>query len=424
MTRVLAFLLLFFGLMSSPLWAQNTPGDPQITVTFDAQETLVGQPITVRVKILVPTWLTTPVSFSSLEQPSLLARLPSRATTPISERINGETWSGVSRRYMLYPLASGTFELPASDIVVSYAQPGQSDPILFKTTLPKASFKATVPEEARLLSPLIIARDFALEQVIEGGPTLAIGDAITRTVTAKIDGTTSILIPQLFEPIETEALRGYPKDPVVTESEDRDGLSGTRVETITYVALAGGDASLPEVSVDWYNLDSGKVETAELPGQDITVTGAPPPKQDPIDAEQIGIWLGSALIVLTLLSLIWKNLWPRLKAILAIWMAKWRASEPAAHRALKHALKTRDLSQVLAAYNDWKTFFPTAKPSEFEGLETALSSIGAARYSPQADQNTGMIWQQIGAHYKLTRSRLILAQKQQQNRHILPPLNP
>ncbi len=73
-----------------------------------------------------------------------------------------------------------------------------------------------------------------MEQSIEGEPgNLEPGGAITRTVTVRLNGTSPIFLPPLIPPLEAEGISAYPKEPVVTETEARGGISGDRVESGT-----------------------------------------------------------------------------------------------------------------------------------------------------------------------------------------------
>ena len=115
--RSLLAVLLFL-----PVLALAQTG-PQVTVTPPEGDIIVGQPVTLRITVLVPTWMPKPPVYPSIEVPDLLVRLPERATTPTSQKVEGETWSGTTRGYRLYPLARGTYEIPGQDMIVTWADP-------------------------------------------------------------------------------------------------------------------------------------------------------------------------------------------------------------------------------------------------------------------------------------------------------------
>lgn len=395
--------------------------EPQIGFELDNGTIVVGQPLVLRIKVLVPTWMPKPPDFPTLEVPSLMVRLPERATNPISERIDGETWSGVQRSYRLYPLAAGEYELPAGDVAITYADPDTTDPIAYSSPLPEIRFAATLPKGAADLSPPVLANAFTLEQTIDGASELIVGDAITRTLIAGIDGSTPVLIPQLAKDSDTIALRAYPKDPVVAESENRGTLSGTRTEAITYVAQTDGALTLPEVTIDWFNLETGKIETASVPEIALTVTGAPPKPPEPAD---IAKWLGLVALGLAIGWGAFKWFRPAIARWIDARRDNWRNSELYAHRAVRAATANQDLSAVMVALDHWKSFATAGAPTDFVDLDSALASVGAARFGSGEQHDTARHWQRFSAVYGKTRARVRATQRANATRSSLPPLNP
>jgi len=395
--------------------------EPRVSVELQADSTVVGQPLVLRIKVLVATWLPAPPVFPDLEMPSLMVRLPERASGPVSERIDGETWSGVQRAYRLYPLSEGVFTLPRGDIAITYAEPGKTDPIAYKTALPDISFTATLPAGARTLSPPIVATGFTLEQTVEGETGLSVGDALTRSLVAGIAGTTPVLIPRLSPDIDAGAVRGYPKDPVVTEMEQRGVLSGTRREDITYVAQDDGTVVLPAVSFDWFNLETGAVETVSVPEVTLTITGAAP---KPPDATEITRLVVQALIGLAIVWTAFRLLGSRIAGWVAGMRQRWRGSEFHAHRAVVSAMRRRDLSSVMTALENWLRFFPDATAAGSEDLQNALVEIGQARFGPQAGMTATTGWPALENTYRQTRKTLRTSRRDTRARKTLPSLNP
>ncbi|MDU9004782.1 hypothetical protein [Sedimentitalea todarodis] len=395
--------------------------EPQIGFELETDTVVVGQPLVLRIKVLVPTWMPNSPDFPTLEVPSLMVRLPERATNPISERIDGETWSGVQRAYRLYPLAAGEYQLPAGEVAITYADPDTTDPISYSTPLPDIGFEASLPKVAEHLSPPVLAKGFELEQTIDGESELAVGDAITRTLSAHIEGTTPVLIPQLAKESDATALRPYPKDPVVTESEDRGTLSGTRIETTTYVAQTDGTIALPEVAIDWFNLETGKIETASVPEILLTVTGAPPKPPEPAD---IAKWLGLASLALAIGWGVFKWLLPTIAQWMDAQHDNWRNSEHHAHHAVVAAIAQQDLFAVMVALNNWKAFAPADASDNLADLNSALAKVGAARFGVGEQQDAPDHWRQVGALYRKARARIRTTRRASSTHSSLPPLNP
>jgi heme exporter protein D len=364
-----------------PLTAQAQT-DPQLSVDLPEGEVIVGQPLTLRIKLLVPTWMPKPPVWPTLEVPSLLVRLPERASTPVSETINGATWSGISRAYRLYPLELGRFEIPGQSLTVTYADPGKPDPIVAQISLEAIRFQAVLPKEAEGLDPPIVASGLTLEQQIDGGPDLETGGAVTRVVTISIEGTTPILLPSLMPELPATLpdppLRAYPKEPVVRESEQRGVLSGSRVETTTYVAQFGGQVDLPAISLKWFNRESGKVETAKLGSVSLRITAPPPPPPGPADYAR---WVAYGAGVLAIIWMFIRLVWPRTAAVRKALMQQWRASERYAARAVQKALRGEKLAVLYPALDHWQGFFPLITDADRQALDKALANIGAAQFA-------------------------------------------
>ncbi|MCG7518218.1 hypothetical protein [Ruegeria sp. Ofav3-42] len=406
--RYLLFLML---ILPVPLMAQ-TELQPQVSAEVPTEPVTVGQPAIVRIKVLVPTFMPSPPVFPSLEQENLLVRLPERASGPVSETVNGETWSGVQRSYRLYPLQAGQVVFGAQDVIVTFADPDTNAPTQVSVSLPELTLNAVVPKGARDLDPLIIATGFEVDQQIEGSTEMENGGAITRRLTSKITGTTPFLVPELIPEIQNPLLRAYPKEPRFTESEDRGILSGQRVDEITYLAQDGGQTELPPISVRWYNLETDQVETIDIESVELTLA---PPKWQPPGAESIL----TALIWFAVLGLafwgVLRFFGPRIKTWNQMRQKKYQESPEFALNVLTTALQERDFSKTYSALEMWKA--RSDFPEMAIGLERRLAKIGAAKYSTHKE-DSGADWAAAISELKA------LGQTQRHLSDPLPPLNP
>jgi hypothetical protein len=417
--RILILLLLVFP------FAATSEEEPRFTVELPEGEIIVGQPLLLRLQILVPTWMPKPPVWPTLEVPSLLVRLPERASNAVSETINGETWSGISRAYRLYPLEVGRFEIPRQKLIVTYAAPGKPDPIIKEIMLDAIQFTAVLPKGAKDLNPPIVANGLTLTQQFDGGPDLEPGDAVTRTVTAQIEGTTVILLPDLFgiqaDEQGDDPLRAYPKEPVIKETEQRGVLSGSKTQTTTYVAQAGGTSELPEITLRWYNLESQQVETAKLPGLKINVKAPPPPPPSALDyARWLGVLIGSLVLILGSVRLLWPSLGRLQRRI----VATWKSSEFYAHRRVKAAFRAKDLNETMAALEHWSCFYPCSNPETLSGVSNALAGIGAMKYRKAYNDSEKTSWANLSRTYSALRTNLRVARKIGKEEGTLPDLNP
>ena len=133
--------------------------DPLVEMEFDADApVVVGQPVALRLTVLVPTFMPQPPVLPSFETPDLMVRLNGRATNPTSRRIDGETWSGITRSYSLYPMVQGRFDLPAQEVGVVYMDATSTEQRVQIPTEP-VSFTAGLPEGADGLDPPPVVQD-------------------------------------------------------------------------------------------------------------------------------------------------------------------------------------------------------------------------------------------------------------------------
>ena len=419
--RHLAIIILTFGLWVSAVFGQ-TDDAPIVRTEISEDSISVGQPVVLRVTVLVPTWLPIPAQFPSFESPNLIVRLPERATGPVSEKINGETWSGISRAYRMYPMVAGDFILPGRALRLTYVDPVSTDPITKEIPLPVVAFTATVPEGAEDLDPLIVAEGLVLEQVFEGPEeTLAEGEAVKRIVTARIEGTSGLFLPPLIGLVENDAVQGYASEPAVGETENRGVLSGQRRETATYVARYGGPLELPEITLRWFNTTSGQVEVTTLEAREFTIDAPDKPREPLLSQRQIVLLIAGLALAAVLIWMVARFAWPTLRASMAARKAQHLTSEAHAAQQVQAAIKARDLSRTASARIVWEARLPSASPPQDEAFTEALLAIGAAQFS---DQTATADWPKAAHAFTKARKARLKVARQGATATTLPPLNP
>ncbi|HRY25891.1 MAG: BatD family protein [Geminicoccaceae bacterium] len=401
-----------------PLSASDAP---VLQVTFEETEAIPGQPLSLRLTVLAPTFMPDPPVWPSLEAPNLLVRLPERSTGPTSEEVGGETWSGVTRHYRISPMVPGEFAIPPQEVIVTWADPETSEPRKVTLTTEPLTFSGVLPEGAEGLDPFIAAEALELKQEVAGEPeAMQPGDSVTRTIKATIRGTSPMFLPALLPPTDVAGVAAYPDEPVLEESDDRGVLEGTRAESVTLVAEGGGSGEAPAVSLDWYNLKSGEVETASVDGFPIEVDGPPASSAEPRDWRAIGLASLAALLALAVVAWLLRRLLPPFGRWLRERRTERLASEGHAFGQLQRAVARRDEPALRPALDAWAAKVEGHDPREHPGVRHALVAIGAARYGRGASGDAGAGWRALAAALPearrdaLARDRLAA----------LPPLNP
>ncbi len=389
--RILAAILLIFGsCLGSTLWAQ----DPRITVTAEQEDVVVGQPYLLRIEVLVPTFMPNPPVFPTFETPGLIVRLPERSTSPISQRIEGDTWSGVRRTYRIYPTRAGDTEISAQQVTIVYKDTDTNEDVPLTVEVPAVTITATVPQGARALDPLIIAQEVTIEQSWQAEEgTLAVGDAVVRALDISVDGSSALFVPPLLETAlprsdnpqpdqegaDIAPFLPYPEDSKVTEKIERGVMSGTRHEQVSYIAQTGGSVVFPEITLRWYNIGSDQIEEIVLEGRSFDVA-MPPVERTPPDSATLLRW---AIYAVVLAGLIWvarKFLWPPVLAKFHAVQTRYAATAHAAHRDAVKCAKTRDLNGLLVALDErTRRGFPQGA-----GLVAAITAVTQKVYSDSA----------------------------------------
>jgi hypothetical protein len=431
MMRLLAVLVCLIGFLVAPgVRAQ----EPQITVTAEQEEVIIGQPYILRVEVLVPTFMPRAPVFPTFEMPDLIVRLPERSTVPISKRIEGQTWAGVQRTYRIYPMRAGVTDIPAQQLSIVYKDIETNEDVPLTVEVPATQIVATVPSGARTLDPLIVAHGLSIDQDWQvADAELAVGDAVVRQLEISVTGASALFVPSLLEgaapqtadqePADDEpAVAGflsYYEDPRVTETMERGVMSGTRSEMVSYIAQSGGTASFPQVTLSWYNLDTDEVEEIVLDGRMVTVA-MPPRVRTAADRQKAR--RGILLLVL-LVALVWaahRWLWPIMRPSFDRIRATYDGSTYAAQRLAERRAAAKDLGGLMQAL-ELRT---TRGHPPSRGLLDALQVLTRAVYrNGKTATEAARQWQDVRQRLRQDRPRLRDAGRSP-DASGLAPLNP
>ena len=102
---------------------------------------------------------------------------------------------------------------------------------------------------------------------------LVAGEPITRSLTLVASGLTAAQLPEL-ELAQIDGIKQYPDQPVLQNRRSNQGISGKREQKVALIPGAGGTYRVPEISLSWWNLETGKPETATIPAREISVSAA------------------------------------------------------------------------------------------------------------------------------------------------------
>lgn len=274
MRRGIALILIWaLGLYAAAL--QAAPG-ALVRASLSKPAAHVGETVILELAILVPGWFTGPVTLPAApEAAGAQVRLSEVAGANLTETIGGVAYAGVRRHYTVTPQQPGRLEIPSLRIELAFAD-GERQA---KATLQSSAqtLQASIPAGMEDLGYFIAAPHYRLRQSLDRPlANLRVGDAVVRTVVQSAERMPAVQLPVLRQqPID--GIASYADDPVF---EDRRGEReapdvATQTQRLTYLLQREGDYALPAVEVRWFNIRSGKAESAVLPALRLRVAAAP-----------------------------------------------------------------------------------------------------------------------------------------------------
>lgn len=434
--RCRLLVLFFFLVLPTRLWA----AEPTVRAEITTQGPYVpGQQIQIQVDVLAPNFFLSPPQFPLFELPNAVVTLSDARAQNLTEKIDGETFAGIRRSYLVTPQVRGAFKLPPAPITFNYAAvPGQSTPAT--VTLPPLTFNVAAPEGTA--AGAAAATGLTVTQVLDRDPaTLKAGDMLVRTVTVTAHGLQAMMIPAPAFPAP-DGVSVYSHDPMLSD-DSSGGLSlGMRTDKVTYGFDKPGTYALPAVEVSWFDPAARKNEVATAPAVTAVVAESPafqpaiaPPVQAEPEQTVARDWAPDALAgagllaVMVLIGWLGTRLWPRFLAWRSARRSQREQSEPAFFQRFVEACRSSDSLASYSALDAWARRAGTApvvswlkqlgdRAAQEEYLRFQRATFAAKAAEPvDLDQLASLISQARAAWRALKPPR-------KDKLSALPPLNP
>lgn len=122
------------------------------------------------------------------------------------------------------------------------------------------------------------------------GETYRVGEPVTRVITLTAMGLVEEQLPE-FPSLYPPGFKLYPDQATTSTIEKDNNLIAQRQESLAIIPTEPGDYVLPDVSIPWFNIVTGKSEYATLEARTISVApaepgNAAPPSASPSPTEQ------------------------------------------------------------------------------------------------------------------------------------------
>ena len=195
-------------------------------------------------------------------------------------RIADRSYLVLEQQYALFPQKSGPLEIPALAGEVRLRSRSSFDPFntggAIRRLLAQPVSIDVRPIPAEMAGSFWLpARHVELREKWPDDLTgLIAGEPITRSIVIMADGLTAAQLPE-FELQAVDGIKQYPDQPVMRNDRGDKGVRGQRGQKVALIPAAAGIYRIPEISVPWWNIASGRVETATLPARELYVGAAP-----------------------------------------------------------------------------------------------------------------------------------------------------
>jgi len=240
------------------------------------EEAWVGQKVVLHVDVLAKDgWAQLRKVIDAEVDGAYLLRLESQGTR-LSETIDGDSYTGQRYEFMLFAQREGKIIVPPVPVDVEIKNWGtDSGTRSERMSLPSVEIVTRTPPGAAGIRGLISTSNLTASQNWQPEPeSPLVGDAIKRRITLRAEDVSGMAFaPTLHDEIENLGI--YPGEPTVEDKFARGDLTGTRVESVTYVFERAGEFELPGVELSWWNIDTEELHHIVLPGLTLQVSGGP-----------------------------------------------------------------------------------------------------------------------------------------------------
>ena len=172
------------------------------------------------------------------------------------------------RYYLLNVLKEGVYEIPAPTFTGvartrnqgNFGRIFSSEEEVSVIGVGSKIQATSLPEPSQENS--LLASEIALTASWQS-PAFKVGEPNLLTINLRAVGIIAERLPNISMNLP-ESLRGYPEDTKREVSVQRDDLIANLSSTIAIIPTLAGEVSIPDITLDWYNVDSKKTDKTTL----------------------------------------------------------------------------------------------------------------------------------------------------------------
>jgi len=198
--------------------------------------------------------------------------------TQATRILENRRYSMVERRYLITPQQSGTVTIPGPRFKGRVARQGAYgsifDPGSSVTVRGDELVLSVLPAPTNAPSPWLPATIVNFKDDAARLPdTLRVGEPVTLSAELSADGVTAEQLPELSLPGIANA-QVYPDQEASQTVDLQNATRAIRSRKFAIVPTQVGTLELPERTVSWWNVNTGKAENIVLPARSFTVLAA------------------------------------------------------------------------------------------------------------------------------------------------------
>jgi hypothetical protein len=103
------------------------------------------------------------------------------------------------------------------------------------------------------------------------------GEPVTRTITLTAEGLAAEQLPPIAENLSINGVKIYPDKPQLDTQTNQDGVSATRIDSLSIVPSQSGTLDVPALEVTWWDTQADQLRVASLPAQPLLVAASGQP---------------------------------------------------------------------------------------------------------------------------------------------------
>lgn len=238
----------------------------------------VGEQVSVIVDLETSTWFTKGTRIKRFAVDNAIVLMEQANVVNSTVRRGGKTFSAQRWEVPLYPISSGSIDVPPISILVSI-KGDRGDTTGTAVTRPMQLHAHLASENMSSNVAWVVADEVSLTEAVSqvsGSDTeaeLFVGDSLTRKIQVQAKGTSAMLFPNIMEPLVwSESTRVYLSQPIRSDKQVRGETSATYEQEVTLIMQQPGQVKIPAIKVLWWNPNSQQEQWLELPEQEWQVS--------------------------------------------------------------------------------------------------------------------------------------------------------